>query len=75
MTLAQPGTLIAMRGVISFLAMTVFAPGLIYLNYYMIPKTFPQWVKPHPVTQRLMYFCTAAYAAMSVIYLSIVFVL
>jgi len=74
MTLAQPGKLIMMRGICSFLAMAVFAPGLIYLNYYMIPKTFPKWVKPHPVTRALMYFCTAAYVVMSLVYLYIVFV-
>ncbi len=74
MALAQPGQLIAIRGVISFLAMSVFAPGLIYLNYYMIPKTFPKWVKPHPVTRVIMYFCTGCYVVMSLIYLYIVFV-
>ncbi len=74
MTLAQPGKLIMIRGICSFLAMAVFAPGLIYLNYYMIPKAFPKWVKPHPITQGLMYFCTASYVVMSLVYLYIVFV-
>jgi hypothetical protein len=74
MTLAQPGQLIVIRGIISFLAMAVFAPGLIYLNYYMIPRTFPQWVKPHSFTRGLMYFCTACYVVMSLVYLYIVFV-
>ena len=73
MALAQPGTLIVIRGVISFLAMSIFSPGLIYLNYYMMPKVFPKWTKPHPITQVLMYFCTAAYIVMACIYLSLLF--
>jgi hypothetical protein len=69
MSLAQPGKLLVIRGICSFLAMAVFAPGLIYLNYYLIPKAFPQWVKPHPVTRALMYVCTASYVLMSIAYL------
>jgi len=73
MALAQPGTLIVIRGVISFLAMSIFSPGLIYLNYFMMPKAFPRWTKPHPITQVLMYFCTATYIVMACIYLSLLF--
>jgi Mn2+/Fe2+ NRAMP family transporter len=73
MMLAPPGKLIILRGICSFLAMAVFAPGLIYLNYYMIPKVFPAWVKPHPVTRGIMYFCTGSYVVMSLIYLYILF--
>ena len=73
MTLAQPGKLIMIRGICSFLAMSVFAPGLIYLNYFMIPKAFPKWVRPHPVTRALMFICTGSYVLMSLFYLYIVF--
>jgi len=73
MALAQPGTLIVIRGVISFLAMSIFSPGLIYLNYYMMPRVFPHWVRPHPITRTLMYFCTACYVVMALIYLSLLF--
>jgi hypothetical protein len=73
MALAQPGTLIVIRGVISFLAMSIFSPGLIYLNYFMMPKAFPRWTKPHTITQVLMYFCTATYIVMACIYLSLLF--
>jgi Mn2+/Fe2+ NRAMP family transporter len=69
MTMDQPGNLIVIRGVVSFLAMGFFCPGLIYLNYVMLPKAFPQWVKPHPITQFLMILCTLAYVAMGVAYL------
>jgi hypothetical protein len=36
-----------------------------------MPKAFPKWVKPHPVTKGLMYFCTAAYIVMACIYLTL----
>jgi hypothetical protein len=69
MLLAQPGKLMVIRGVCSFLAMSIFAPGLIYLNYYLIPKAFPQWVQPHPINKVIMYLCTASYICMSIAYL------
>ncbi len=59
--LAQPGTLIVIRGVVAFLAMAIIAPAFVYLNYFMLPKVFPKWVKPHPVTQVMMLVCTLTY--------------
>jgi len=38
-----------------------------------MPKAFPRWTKPHPITQVLMYFCTATYIVMACIYLSLLF--
>jgi len=73
MAMAQPGTLIVIRGVVAFLAMAFFCPGLIYLNYVMLPKVFPEWVKPHPITRILMILCTAAYVIMAIIYLYLTF--
>ncbi|HEX9920423.1 MAG TPA: Nramp family divalent metal transporter [Candidatus Methylomirabilis sp.] len=72
MLLAQPGKLMVIRGVCSFLAMSIFAPGLIYLNYYLVPKAFPQWVQPHPINKVIMYLCTASYVLMSLAYLYLV---
>ena len=72
MALAQPGKLIMIRGICSFLAMSVFCPGLIYLNYYLIPRAFPRWVQPHPINKLLMYLCTASYVGMSIAYLYLV---
>ncbi len=69
MALAQPGTLIVIRGVVAFLAMAVFCPALVILNYYMLPKVFPKWVKPHPITQTIMICVTLTYVAMGVAYL------
>jgi Mn2+/Fe2+ NRAMP family transporter len=69
MALAQPGTLIIIRGVVAFLAMALIAPAFVYLNFFVLPRVFPKWVKPHPVTQTLMLLCTAAYVVMAVGYL------
>lgn len=73
MAMAQPGQLIVIRGVVSFLAMGFFCPGLIYLNYVMLPKVFPNWIKPHPITQILMGLCTLAYVSMGILYLYLTF--
>jgi len=73
MALAQPGKLMIIRGVCSFLAMSIFSPGLIYLNYYLVPKAFPKWVQPHPINKVIMYICVASYWGMSIAYLFLVF--
>jgi Mn2+/Fe2+ NRAMP family transporter len=69
MALAQPDTLIIIRGVVSFLAMAIIGPGLVYLNYWLLPKAFPRWIKPHPITQALMIFCTLTYVVMASAYI------
>jgi Mn2+/Fe2+ NRAMP family transporter len=67
--LAEPGQLIIIRGVIAFMAMALFCPGLIYLNYVLVPRVFPSWVKPHPVTRALMIFVTMVYIAGGIAYI------
>jgi hypothetical protein len=69
MALAQPSTLIIIRGVIAFLAMAIIAPAFVYLNFFMLPKVFPKWVKPHPVTQALMLIVTLTYIVMALGYI------
>ena len=66
MLFGQPGELITIRGVVSFLAMAIIGPAFIYLNYVMLPKVFPRWILPHPITRALMVFCSAAYVVMAV---------
>src|SRR5512145_1500118 len=66
MGLAPPGELITIRGVVSFLAMAIIGPALIYMNYFMLPKVFPQWVKPHPITRTLMWLCSLSYVTMAI---------
>jgi Mn2+/Fe2+ NRAMP family transporter len=73
MALAQPGTLIIIRGVIAFLAMALMGPALIYMNYVMLPKAFPKWIRPHPITMTLMCLCTLAYVGMAVTYVALNF--
>jgi Mn2+/Fe2+ NRAMP family transporter len=69
--LAEPGQLIILRGVLAFLAMGLFCPGLIYLNYVLLPRAFPAWVKPHPITRAIMIVVTAAYVAIGLWYIVI----
>lgn len=69
MPLKQPGSLIILRGTIAFLAMGLYCPALIYLNYYLLPKAFPKWTKPHPITKILMYLVTITYVIVGLVYL------
>lgn len=68
MPLAQPGVLLALRGTIAFLIMGVYCPMLIYLNFYFLPRAFPAWVRPHPLTRLCMYLVTFVYVAISLWY-------
>jgi len=67
--LAQPGDLIIIRGVIAFMAMAIICPGLIYLNYVRLPKVFPNWVKPHPLTQGIMVLIASVYIVVGAWYI------
>ena len=68
MLLAQPGALIIIRGVIAFLSMGIYCPALIYLNFYMLPKAFPAWVKPHWAVRTMMFIVTAIYIGVGLWY-------
>ncbi|MGB9637449.1 MAG: Nramp family divalent metal transporter, partial [Microgenomates group bacterium] len=48
---AQPGTLIAIAGVISIFAFVLFIPLLWRLNYYLMPKIYPVFTKPRKITE------------------------
>lgn len=63
-SLAKPGTLIIIGGILSFFAMAAYMPLLIYLNYFMVPKSLPKWTRPRIST-------LIAASLVSVIYLSI----
>ncbi len=71
MPLDQPGQIIALRGVIAFLAMGVFCPGLILLSTFLLPKAFPNWVKPHPITRGLMLLATTFYVGLGLWYVGL----
>jgi hypothetical protein len=68
----QPGTLIVLVGVCSFISMAVYAPGLIYLNYFHMPKLLPSWVRPHPANMLILCLITALYIGLSVWYLTVI---
>ena len=69
--LAQPGDLLIIRGVIAFMAMGLFCPGLVYLNYVLVPRSFPSWVKPHPITQIIMVAITLTYITIGLWYVMV----
>lgn len=46
MTAWQPGQLLLIGGVLNLISMALYIPALIYLNYVLIPRTFPAWTRP-----------------------------
>jgi len=66
--LAQPGDLLIIRGVIAFMAMGLFCPGLIYLNYVLVPRAFPAWVKTHLIPRITMCVITLTYITIGLWY-------
>ena len=71
LALAEPGPLIILRGVMAFLAMGLICPGLVYLNYVLLPRAFPAWTKPHPATRAIMVAVTATYVLVGLWYISV----
>lgn len=72
MPLAEPGAILAFRGTIAFLVMGLYCPMLIYLNFHFLPRSFPSWVKPHPLTRLCMWLVSFIYVAISLWFLYIV---
>lgn len=67
--MAQPGELLLLGGVLNFIAMAIYMPGLIYLNYKVIPEKFPAWTKPANITFWIVSIITAIYVVLGIIYI------
>jgi hypothetical protein len=67
--MAQPGPLLLAGGVLNFIAMAIYMPALIYLNYKLLPQTFPAWVRPAKATFWIASLITAFYIVLGLIYL------
>jgi hypothetical protein len=59
-----PQFAILMRGVASFVAMPIMGVAFIYLNFYMAPKVFPNWVLPNKFNYIMMWVCTLTYVVL-----------
>lgn len=71
--LAQPGTLLIVTGVLNFIAMAIYLPALIYLNYYLVPRTFPNWTRPSNVALFFICLSEAVYLPLAIYYLILKF--
>lgn len=69
MALAAPGPLLIAQGVFNFISMAIYTPALIYLNYVMIPREFPEWTRPKNVTLVLVSIVSAIYLILTIVYL------
>ena len=66
--LARPGTLILIGGVLNFFAMAAYMPLLIYLNYFMVPKSLPKWTRPKRITLLVVSLVSVVYLSIAVFY-------
>ncbi len=69
MLMTQPAELLLAGGVLNFIAMAVYMPALIYLNYKVIPSKFPAWTKPANITFWIVSLITAVYVILGIIYI------
>ena len=68
MLMAQPGALIILGGVLNFFAMVAYMPFLIYLNYFMVPRSMPRWTRPRRITLVAVTLVSLVYLAIAVAY-------
>jgi hypothetical protein len=73
MPLAKPGVLIQIGGVISIFAFVLFIPVLFYLNYCLLPKTFPTWVVPPLWRAIVLWLVWGIYVSIAMWYLIVTF--
>ncbi len=71
--LASPGALLKLGGVLNALAMAVYVPGLIYLNYVKVPRSLPSWARPAKISLVLISLSGVAYVSLGVTYLVVAF--
>lgn len=71
--LAAPDTLLLLQGVFNYLSMAIYTPVLIYMNYVMLPKVFPNWVRPTNAALIAVSIVAAIYLIITVWYLTVVF--
>ncbi len=67
--MAPPDALLLATGVLNFIAMAIYMPVLIYLNYVMVPKQLPQWTRPMNITFWICCVVSAVYILLGVLYL------
>jgi hypothetical protein len=71
--IASPETLLIAVAILNFFAMIVYIPGLIYLNYFKIPKTYPRWTRPSNVALFFISLSGIVYLVLGIYYLTIKF--
>lgn len=73
MLIAQPGPLLIAGGILNFFAMAIYMPFLIYLNYFAVPRKFPEWTRPKNITLVVTCIVSVLYLALSIWYLTVKF--
>ena len=71
--LAEPGPLLLLGGIFNFIAMAIYCPALIYINYFLIPKTYPSWTRPSISSLILIGTVSIIYIIISIWYIATIF--
>lgn len=69
MSLDQPGSLILLGGVLNFLAMAVYCPALIVLNYSKLSRVVPTWARPGRAQLAMIILAAIVYGGLAIWYL------
>lgn len=70
---ATPGSLLLVGGLLNFLAMPIYCPVLVYMNYWYLPKIYPAWVRPSVWSLVMISTVCAVYFALAGWYLWTIF--
>ncbi len=70
--LATPDTLLKLQGIFNFLAMVLYCPMLIWLNFVVVPKCLPRWTRPGIISLGGIALATLVYLLFFIWYLRVV---
>lgn len=67
--IASPGPLLLLGGVFNFLAMPIYCLALLRINYFILPKIYPNWVKPNKFESIMFVTVIALYLLLTFLYI------
>ena len=71
MFIARPDPLILIAGVVNIFAFAIFIPAYMYINYTMLPKVLPEWVRPSKATMVWLFIIWLIYLGTGVWYIAL----
>jgi hypothetical protein len=69
---AAPGTLLLLQGILNFVAMVLYCPMLIWLNFVKLPQLAPRWARPGLIPLVGISIATLVYTVLFVWYVVVI---